>query len=194
MWLVMMGLTLAAAASLVYVFYTMAGPVSLPVKEGMPAPAFGLQDQSARLVRLSDFKDRWVLLYFYPKDDTPGCTREACGLRDHHGALVALGLQVLGVSLDSVDSHRRFAEKFRLPYPLLADADHAVCRAYGTLVNLFGFKVARRSSFLIGPDGIVRKVFPKVNPARHSEEVAKILKRMINGDNKVPGSGFRGPG
>jgi peroxiredoxin Q/BCP len=194
MWFVMMGLTLAAAISLVYVFYAMAGPISFPVKEGTPAPSFALQDQSGRPVRLSDFKDQWVLLYFYPKDDTPGCTREACGLRDRHGGLAALGLQVLGVSLDSVDSHRRFAEKFRLPFPLLADADHAVCRAYGTLVNLFGFKVPRRSSFLIGPDGIVRKVFPKVNPALHPEEVAETLQGMIDKENEVPGSGFRVPG
>jgi peroxiredoxin Q/BCP len=191
MWLVMMGLTLTAAASLIYALYAMAGPISLPVKSGMPAPAFALQDQSGRLVRLSDFKDQWVLLYFYPKDDTPGCTREACGLRDRHSGLSALGLQVLGVSLDSVDSHRRFAEKFHLPFPLLADADHAVCRAYGTLVNLFGFKVPRRSSFLIGPDGIIRKVFPKVHSAVHPQEVADTLQRMNGGG--VSGVGGRGP-
>jgi|SRR5579863_4864744 len=178
-WLVVAGFVLAAAFTLVSVFLAMVGPATPPLQVGMAVPPFELHDQGGRVVRLSDFRETaWVLLYFYPKDQTPGCTREACGFRECYDELSALSLQVLGVSLDSVESHRKFSDRHRLPFPLLSDADHSVSKSYGTLVNLFWIKVPRRNSFLIDPQGKLRKIFPKVDPARHADEVAQIFKEL----------------
>ncbi|MDM7323979.1 MAG: thioredoxin-dependent thiol peroxidase [Thermus sp.] len=146
------------------------------------APDFALPDQDGRVHRLSDYRGRWVVLYFYPKDDTPGCTKEACGFRDRMGDLKALGAVVLGVSADDVESHKRFAEKYSLNFPLLADPERKAILAYGAWgkKNLYG-KVREgvlRQTFLIDPEGRIAKVWRKVSPERHAEEVAEALKGL----------------
>lgn len=129
--------------------------------------------------RLSEYRGRWVVLYFYPKDDTPGCTKEACGFRDEKGRLEALGAVVLGVSADGVESHRAFAEKHHLNFPLLADPKKEAISAYGAWgkKNLYGkeYEGVLRQTFLIDPEGRIAKVWRKVNPEGHAEEVAKAL-------------------
>ncbi|WP_426755182.1 thioredoxin-dependent thiol peroxidase [Myxococcus sp. Y35] len=147
---------------------------------GDKAPAFQLPDQDGNTVSLAQFAGRSVVLYFYPKDDTPGCTVEACGFRDEHSALEAAGAVVLGVSADSTERHRKFATKFNLPFPLLADVDHALCEAYGVWgeKSLYGRKFLgiTRATFLIGPDGVVKHVWPKVKVNGHVAEVLAALK------------------
>ncbi|MCL6643478.1 MAG: thioredoxin-dependent thiol peroxidase [Dehalococcoidia bacterium] len=142
---------------------------------GTPAPPFTLPDQDGKLVSLADFKGKWVVLYFYPKDDTPGCTKEACSFRDSHAALQAKGAVVLGVSGDSSTSHRKFADKYGLPFPLLADTDHAVARAYGAwgTKKMYGkeYEGLIRSTVVIDPEGKVAKTWPKVKPDAHGAEV-----------------------
>jgi peroxiredoxin Q/BCP len=149
---------------------------------GDRAPAFTLPDQSGEPVKLSDFKGKAVVLYFYPKDDTPGCTREACSFRDEHSALVKAGAVVLGVSPDSTASHQKFAGKFKLPFPLLADTDHTVSEKYGAWgeKSLYGrkFMGITRSTFLIGKDGKVARVWPKVKVDGHVDEVQKALAEL----------------
>lgn len=139
------------------------------------APPFELKDQAGQTVRLRDLKGKWVVLYFYPKDDTSGCTKEACSFRDNHEGLLATGAIVLGVSGDSEASHRKFAAKNNLPFQLLVDDDHAVARAYGAwgMKSMYGrqYEGVLRSTFLIGPDGRVAAVWPKVKAASHGEEV-----------------------
>jgi len=138
---------------------------------GQAAPDFELPDQDGQLHSLEDYRDRWVVLYFYPKDDTPGCTTEACEFRDNIFAYRDLNAQILGISLDDVESHKTFAEKHGLPFPLLADADGNVADAYGVKTRMFGWTVARRQTFIIGPDGKVAKHYAKVKPATHSVQV-----------------------
>jgi peroxiredoxin Q/BCP len=155
----------------------------MPMPEvGDRAPAFTLPDQSGEPVKLSDFKGKAVVLYFYPKDDTPGCTREACSFRDEHSALVKAGAVVLGVSPDSTASHQKFAGKFKLPFPLLADTDHTVSEKYGAwgAKSLYGrkFMGITRSTFLIGKDGNVARVWPKVKVDGHVDEVQKALAEL----------------
>lgn len=155
----------------------------MPMPEvGDRAPAFTLPDQSGESVKLSDFKGKAVVLYFYPKDDTPGCTREACSFRDEHSALVKAGAVVLGVSPDSTVSHQKFAGKFKLPFPLLADTDHAVSEKYGSWgeKSLYGrkFMGITRSTFLIGKDGKVARVWPKVKVDGHVDEVRRALAEL----------------
>jgi len=146
---------------------------------GDAAPPFSLKDQSGRTVKLSDFGGKSVVLYFYPKDDTPGCTREACAFRDQHTALQEAGAVVLGVSADDQASHAAFAEKFGLPFPLLADTDHSVCESYGTWVEkVFPDQTywgVTRATFLIGPDGRIERVWPKVQVDGHVKEVKAAL-------------------
>ncbi len=154
----------------------------LALKEGDPAPPFSLPDQDGKMVSLSDFSGKsWVVLYFYPKDDTPGCTKEACDFRDNLRQIGRLDAVVLGISIDSVTSHKRFAEKFHLNFPLLADERKSVVRAYGVLGSILGFQVARRSTFLIDPSGKIRKIFPSVTPTGHSSEVAAALTVLKSG-------------
>ena len=135
---------------------------------GEKAPAFTLEDQSGKTVKLSDFKGRTVVLYFYPKDDTPGCTREACAFRDEHSALLKSGAVVLGISPDSEASHAKFAGKYKLPFPLLADSDHAVSEKYGAWgeKSLYGRKFMGivRSAFVVDEKGKLAGVFYKVSP------------------------------
>nr|AYM53439.1 bacterioferritin comigratory protein [Melittangium lichenicola] len=147
---------------------------------GGPAPDFHLQDQQGRDVRLSELQGRHVVLYFYPKDNTPGCTQEACDFRDEHSALEAAGARVLGVSPDSAASHQKFAAKYTLPFPLLVDTGHQVCEAYGVWgeKSLYGrtFQGVTRATFLIDPQGRVARVWPKVKVAGHVQEVLQALR------------------
>ncbi|TBH20030.1 thioredoxin-dependent thiol peroxidase [Thermus thermamylovorans] len=152
------------------------------MEPGTAAPDFALPDQEGRTHRLSDYRGRWVVLYFYPKDDTPGCTKEACGFRDRMGDLVALGAVVLGVSADDVESHRRFAEKYGLNFPLLSDPGRQAILAYGAWgkKNLYGkeYEGVLRQTFLIDPEGRIAKVWRKVSPEGHAEEVAEALRAL----------------
>jgi peroxiredoxin Q/BCP len=147
---------------------------------GDKAPAFTLEDQSGKTVKLSDFKGKKVVLYFYPKDDTPGCTREACSFRDEHSALQKAGAVVLGVSPDSEASHAKFAGKYKLNFPLLADPDHAVSEKYGAWgeKSLYGRKFVgiQRSTFLIDGSGKVARVWPKVKVDGHVDQVLEAIK------------------
>jgi len=136
------------------------------LQSGSPAPAFSVQDQAGKTRTLSEFVGQYLLLYFYPKDETPGCTAEACSFRDYFEELKK-HLVVLGVSTDSVESHRLFAAHHRLPFLLLSDPEKNMIRTYG--VN--GILGTKRFSFLIDPDGIIAKVYDRVNPTTHPQEV-----------------------
>ena len=142
---------------------------------GDTAPELKLKDQHGKLVFLRDYAGRWVVLYFYPKDDTPGCTREACNFRDASERLAAFNVQVLGVSVDSRESHEGFARKFKLNYPVLADPTKKITRAYGALAF---YRLARRMTFIIDPQGKIRKIFKSVNPKIHVEEIAQALTEL----------------
>lgn len=152
------------------------------IEEGKKAPAFSLKDQSGQTVKLTDFSGKYVVLYFYPKDDTPGCTKEACSFRDEHSKLKKAGAVVLGVSPDDEARHVKFIEKYELPFTLLADTEHAVAEKYGAWgeKNNYGKKYMGivRSTFLIGPDGKVAKVWPKVKPEGHGDEVLEALRAL----------------
>ncbi len=145
---------------------------------GSVAPEFTLPDQNGRMVRLADFRGKWVVLYFYPKDDTPGCTEEACSFRDDIAKLNVLGAQILGVSLDDSASHAAFAKKHNLPFPLLADTDAKTAERYGAVTNLWVTRFAKRYTFLIDPQGRIAKSYLKVDTARHSAEIINDLQRL----------------
>jgi peroxiredoxin Q/BCP len=145
---------------------------------GDQAPEFALPDQDGRTRSLAEFRGKWLALYFYPRDDTPGCTRQACAFRDDWQKLVALGAAVVGVSVNDVESHLDFAKEYRLPFPLLADAGGAVAARYGSIRNLGLVKFARRNTFLIDPQGRVAKVYLSVNASGNSQEVLEDLQRL----------------
>ncbi len=142
---------------------------------GSVAPDFTLQDQYGQVQSLADYRGRWVVLYFYPRDDTPGCTAEACAFRDDIRQLKNLQVAVLGVSLDSVDSHRRFADKHALPFPLLADPKGRVAAAYNALWAVGPIRFARRHSFIIDPGGRIARIYRSVKPGGHSDQVIRDL-------------------
>lgn len=146
---------------------------------GMTAPDFALPDEKDFTHRLSDYRGKTVLLYFYPKDNTSGCTTEACNFRDDYSAYEEAGVVILGVSPDSPASHAKFKAKHNLPFPLLADVGHKVCDLYGVWgpKKFMGreYEGVLRTTFLIGPDGKILHVFEKVRPAQHSAQVLKVL-------------------
>jgi len=152
------------------------------LKEGDKAPAFKLPSVEGGDVGLKDFAGKTVVLYFYPKDDTPGCTREACAFRDSQAALKKAGAVVLGVSPDSVESHQKFRGKYKLNFPLLADADKSVAKKYGAWGEkvMYGKKVTGmiRSTFVIDRDGVVRKVFPRVKVDGHADKVLEVVSSL----------------
>ena len=152
------------------------------LKEGDKAPAFKLPSVEGGDVGLKDFAGKTVVLYFYPKDDTPGCTREACAFRDSQAALKKAGAVVLGVSPDSVESHQKFRGKYKLNFPLLADADKSVAKKYGAWGEkvMYGKKVTGmiRSTFVIDGDGVVRKVFPRVKVDGHADKVLEVVSSL----------------
>jgi len=151
---------------------------------GEAAPLFEAMDGSGSLVRLSDLRGHWVVLYFYPRDDTPGCTREACSFRDSYAALQAAGAVVLGVSGDSEASHRKFSEKYSLPFPLLVDVDRVIARAYGAwgIKKQYGreYEGVIRSTFLITPEGTIARCWPRVKPDEHGAEVLAWLTKSTS--------------
>jgi len=147
-------------------------------EQGDPAPDFVLSDQYGEQHALADFKDQWLVVFFYPKADTPGCTTEACNFRDNIYAIRAAGAEVVGISVDSVDDQKQFSDKYKLPFTLLSDSDGKVCDAYGVLRNYGVMEVASRQSFLIGPDGTVVKHYQQVAPDTHTQEVIADLSRM----------------
>lgn len=155
------------------------------VEAGAQAPDFELVDHQGQTVRLRDFRGRRVVLYFYPKDGTPGCTREACSFRDVYGRLQRVGVVVLGVSPDPPESHGRFRERYGLPFPLLSDPGGKVAQAYGAWAEKTQFGRKRwgvaRTTFLIGPDGKVERVWRRVKPDGHGEEVLEALKQAGRG-------------
>ncbi|HWP94468.1 MAG TPA: peroxiredoxin [Gammaproteobacteria bacterium] len=136
---------------------------------GTPAPDFRLQDQNGTWHTLADYRGKWVVLYFYPKDDTPGCTKQACTFRDDIFKFKAEDAVILGVSLDDVRSHKEFAEKYHLPFPLLADVDKKTAEAYDVLA--LGGLFTKRDTFLIDPEGRIAKHYPGVKPAENSAQV-----------------------
>ena len=142
---------------------------------GTPAPALRLSDQDGKLRSLAEFRGQWVALYFYPKDDTPGCTKEACGFRDAHAGFGKKGAVVLGVSPDPVKAHDKFTAKFELPFPLLADTDHRIAEAYGVWgeKQFMGRKYqgVHRVTFLIGTEGRIQAIWTEVKPEAHAREV-----------------------
>ncbi len=149
------------------------------LNSGDKAPAFTLPDQNGDPVKLSDLKGETVVLYFYPRADTPGCTTQACGVRDRGADYAKAGARVIGVSPDEVGAIEKFAGRYELGFTLLADADHAVAEKYGTWVekSMYGKKYmgVQRATFIIGPDGKIARVFPKVQPKKHDDLVLKAL-------------------
>jgi peroxiredoxin Q/BCP len=150
------------------------------VETGKPAPDFSLSDQHGKNVTLSKLKGSPVVLYFYPKDDTPGCTREACAFRDAYAEYEKAGARILGVSPDGADTHAKFVKKYELPFTLLADTEKTVCESYGVWKekNMYGKKTigVERTTFVIDSKGIVRRIFPKVKVDGHSEGVLEAVK------------------
>ena len=165
-----------AVALLLYALMGITADIPAP---GQTAPAFSLMDQTQHPHTLQDYLGKWVVLYFYPKDDTPGCTKEACSFRDDLANLDRLGAQIIGVSVDDSDSHAKFATKYHLPFPLLADKDGAVAERYGALNNLGIFKIAKRYTFLIDPKGKIVKTYQSVDTSRHSQEIIDDLKKQL---------------
>jgi thioredoxin-dependent peroxiredoxin len=149
---------------------------------GAAAPDFTLPDQDGEQVSLSNLKGETIVLYFYPRADTPGCTTQACGVRDRSAEYEAAGSRVIGVSPDRVEAVAKFAGKFDLDFTLLADADHAVAERYGAWVekSMYGKKYmgVQRATFIIGPDGKIAKAFPKVSPKKHDDLVLKALSEL----------------
>jgi len=170
-------LLILAIVALVFLISKQSEAANTP-KPGDTAPDFRLVDQNGTIRSLSDFSGQWVVLYFYPKDDTPGCTKEACSFRDDLTTLEKLGAKVVGVSVDDSDSHSKFASKYHLPFPLLADADGKVAESYGALTNLLLLKIAKRYTFLIDPKGKIAKVYLSVDTSRHSQEIVDDLKKL----------------
>jgi thioredoxin-dependent peroxiredoxin len=152
---------------------------TMPLQLNIKAPDFSLDDENGMNRKLSDYLGKTVLLYFYPKDDTPGCTTEACNFRDDYSAYEKAGVVILGVSPDSSKAHTKFKEKYHLPYTLLADVNHQVCDMYGVWgrKKFIGkeYDGVFRTTFLINSTGMIKKVFENVKPAEHSAEVLKEL-------------------
>lgn len=147
------------------------------------APSFSLPDQNGRIRTLEEFKGRWVVIYFYPKDDTPGCTKEACNFRDTRDSIAELGnAVVIGISKDSVKTHAKFAEKHSLNFTLLSNEDHTVISAYGAwgLKKFMGreYEGIKRNTYIINPEGQIAKEYEGVNPAKHAEEIIYDLQEL----------------
>lgn len=154
----------------------------MPISAGIPAPEFVAVDDTGISRRLRDFRGRAIILYFYPADDTPGCTKEACNFRDDYSDYQRAGATILGVSPDTVNSHVKFKAKYQLPFPLLADVGHKICDAYGVWgpKKLMGreYEGVLRTTFLINKQGNIAKVFENVRPSEHSAEVLKELNNL----------------
>ena len=148
---------------------------------GSEAPAFRLQDQNGDWHELTDYRGTWLAIYFYPKDDTPGCTTEACNFRDNIYAFRAIGAAVVGISIDDVESHAKFAGKYKLPFTILADETGATAEAYGVLRDWKLTKIAARQSFLVNPEGMIVKHYEDVDPETHTQAVLADLESLMAG-------------
>ncbi len=151
---------------------------------GKAAPDFKLSDQHGQQHTLQDYRGKYLVLYFYPKDDTPNCTQEACAFRDDLNLLTEMGARVVGVSVDDSHSHAEFAKKYHLPFPLLADKSGTVAERYGALLNLGILKMARRFTFLIDPHGNISREYLSVETSRHSKEIIEDLKQLTTAEKK----------
>ncbi|PWH14668.1 MAG: thioredoxin-dependent thiol peroxidase [Anaerolineae bacterium] len=151
----------------------------MPLAAGSQAPDFALPDENGELRRLSDYRGKVVVLYFYPKDDTPGCTTEACGFRDQYQDYEKAGVSIIGISPDDVKKHQKFKTKYNLPFTLLADTDHSICELYGVWgrKKFMGkeYDGVFRTTYLIDKDGKILRVFENVKPEGHSQEILKVL-------------------
>jgi peroxiredoxin Q/BCP len=150
-----------------------------PPTVGSVAPDFRLQDQNGDWHELADYRGGWLAVYFYPKDDTPGCTTEACNFRDNIYAFKAIGAAVIGISVDDVDSHREFSEKYKLPFVILADESGATADAYGVLRDWKLLKIASRESFLVDPEGNIARHYVEVDPETHTQQVLADLEALM---------------
>jgi peroxiredoxin Q/BCP len=155
-------------------------PLAAELKPGDNAPAFELLDQYSQSHKLSDYRGQWLVLYFYPKDDTPGCTTEACEFRDDVFTFKRMGVALLGVSTDDVKSHQEFADKYNLPFSLLSDARGEVARQYGSLTSLGPLKFAKRHTFVIDPGSRIAKVYRNVQAKTHSDQIIADLEALRN--------------
>jgi peroxiredoxin Q/BCP len=146
---------------------------------GTDAPSFNLQDQNGEWHTLENYRDQWLAVYFYPRDDTPGCTKEACNFRDNIYAFKAIGAAVVGISVDDVESHKAFSDKYKLPFTILADEDGQTAGAYGVLRDYKLVKLASRQSFLVSPEGKIAKHYEDVDPDTHTDEVLADIKALM---------------
>jgi len=158
-----------------YFFYRQQKSLTL----GQAAPDFNLIDQHGNTHTLADFYGNWLVLYFYPRDDTPGCTKQACGFRDELEELADFGAQVIGISVDNIDSHLDFAQKFQLSFPLLADTSGEMAARYHSLINLGMIKLAKRNTFLINPQGEIARIYYSASAARNASDVKKDLLTIL---------------
>lgn len=149
-----------------------------PPVAGTQAPSFNLQDQNGEWHKLEDYSGQWLAVYFYPRDDTPGCTKEACNFRDNIYAFKAIDAAVVGISVDDVESHKKFSDKYQLPFTILADENSETAKAYGVLKDYKLIKLASRQSFLIDPEGNIAKHYADVDPDTHTDEVLTDIKAM----------------
>ena len=158
-----------------------------PPQVGSAAPGFKLQDQNGDWHDLADYRGSWLAIYFYPKDDTPGCTTEACNFRDNIHAFKEIGAEVVGVSVDDVDSHKEFSTKYKLPFTILADVGGQTSDTYGVLIDYKLTQIASRQSFLVNPEGIIVKHYDDVDPDIHTEQVLADLKALMSADSQDTG-------
>jgi thioredoxin-dependent peroxiredoxin len=166
---------------------TLAACAGEPPAVGTAAPAFKLQDQNGEWHELSDYQGGWVAVYFYPKDDTPGCTTEACSFRDNIYAFKAIGAAVVGISVDDVNSHKEFSTKYKLPFTILADVEGKTAAAYGVLTDYKLMKIASRQSFLVNPKGVIVKHYDTVDPDTHTEQVLADLQALMAAEPAASG-------
>ena len=148
------------------------------LETGQAAPDFQLNDQNGETHSLEKYRGQWVVLYFYPKDDTPGCTKQACAFRDDYKTISSQNTQVLGISVDTSERHAKFAEKYNLPFPLLADKKGQVAKSYQAIISLGFIKLAKRHTFIVDPSGTIKIIYRKVDVATHSNQILADLKKL----------------
>jgi peroxiredoxin Q/BCP len=178
----LLALILAPILSMALIACAQAGD---PPAVGSAAPGFKLQDQNGDWHDLSDYQGKWLAIYFYPKDDTPGCTTQACSIRDNIYAFKAIGAEVVGISVDDVDSHKEFSTKYKLPFTILADVGGKTSDSYGVLRDYKLMQIASRQTFLVNPEGVIVKHYPEVDPETHTEMVLTDLKAMMETDGQA---------
>ena len=152
-----------------------------PPAVGSDAPSFNLQDQNGEWHALGDYRGQWLVVYFYPRDDTPGCTTEACNFRDNIYAFKAIGAAVVGISVDDVESHKEFSDKYKLPFTILADEGGKTSKVYGVLKDCKLLKLVSRQSFLVNPEGKIAKHYADVDPDEHTDQVLADIKTLMDG-------------